>query len=224
MITDAHKKKQSGNALIYVLIAIALFGALGFTLARQTNNSDTGEIDDAKAQIYATEFLTYSAQVRSVLDQMIFSGSNISNLDFTLPGASGYSSAPYVHKVYHPQGGGLMHSNLPTSAVVQISSSPAAGWYLGHFNNVEWSPSTSNDVILTAHQISRTICEKINESITGSSTIPSLSGALDDFLIDTSTNSDLDVAACAACEGYSTLCVSNAAGDTYSFYTVAAER
>ncbi len=215
---------EKGNALVYVLIAIALFGALSFTLARQSRDSGTSEIDEAKAQIYATELLTYSAQVRSVLDQMIYSGSNINDLDLTLPSEAGYSTAPYIHKVYHPQGGGLIQANIPTRAVSQISASPPAGWYLGRFNNVEWTATSGTDVILTAYQISRQVCEKINENLTGSTTIPALSGNMNLNLIDTGTNSDLDVAACAACDGHSTLCVSNSTVSAYSFYTIVAER
>ncbi len=219
-----HRHNERGNALIYVLIAIVLFAALSFTLTRQSRNSGTSEIDEAQAQIYATEFLTYSAQVRSVLDQMIFSGSDIDDLDFTQPSGSSFNTAPYLHKIFHPQGGGLTLNHIPEKASYQISSGLPTGWYLGRFNNVEWTPSAATDVILTAHQISKQVCQAINKSLTGSDTIPALSGNLNVNLIDYGTNDDLDTAACAACEGMSTLCVSNADVSAYSFYTIVADR
>ncbi len=218
------KNKQSGNALIYVLIAIALFAALGFTLARQNQDSNTNEVDEAKADLYALELITYASQVKSVINQMIFSGSKINNLVFTLPSEAGFNAAPHIHKIYHPQGGGLTPANLPAKAVSEISSPPAAGWYLGNFNNVEWTDSASSDVILTAYQISKPVCEAINDKITGSTTIPALIGDLDDYLLDTVTNNDLDIASCAACEGYMSLCVSNSAVSAYAFYNVVADR
>ncbi len=216
-------QSQNGNVLVYVLIAIILFAALGFTLSRQTQNSSTKEIDTAKASLYAMEILSYSEQAKLVIDQMIFTGSNIAGLVFMLPSESGFNTAPHIHKVYHPEGGGLSLTNIPAKAIAQTSSSPAAGWYMGRFNNVEWSKGAGSDIILTAHQISKPVCEKINKNITGSITIPALNGDLDDYLIDTSTDNDLTTAICAACEGYMSLCVSNSAADTYSFYSVIAE-
>ncbi len=224
MIKTLHNDNQQGNALIYVLIAIVLFAALGFTLSRQTQNTGTNEIDNAKAELYATQFITYATQVRLVMDQMIFTGSGINDLDLTLPGESGFSTPPYIHKVYHPQGGGLTPAILHEKSIHETSSTPSAGWYLGHFNNVEWSESTNTDIILSAYQIARPVCEAINMKITGTNTIPSLSGDMSEFLIDHTTNSDFNIANCSACEGYMALCVSNSSGSAYSFYSVVAER
>ena len=215
---------EKGNALIYVLIAIALFAGLGFILSRQARNAGTTELDDAQRELYAMQLISYSAQAKSVIDQMLISGSDVDDLDFTKPNQSGFNTAPYAHKVHHPNGGGLSHATLPDSIKAQIASSPVAGWYLGRFNNVEWTKSTQNDVILTAYQITKSVCETINKKITGSSGIPALSGNMNQYIVDTATNSDLTVSACSGCEGYSTLCVSNSAVSAYSFYTIVADR
>ncbi len=216
--------QQNGNALIYVLIAIALFAALGFTLSRQNRNTNTKEIDEAKADLYALELITYATQAKSVIDQMSFTGSAIDDFVFTLPSEAGFNTAPLIHKIYHPQGGGLTPTNIPAKATNQISTPPNAGWYLGRFNNVEWSDSAGTDVILTAYQISKPVCEAINDQITGSKTIPALIGVAKDYLLDTATNNDLDTTACTACEGYMSLCVSNVAITAYSFYNVVIDR
>ena len=217
-------KAQSGNALIYILIAIALFAALSFSLSRQTGGSNTKEVEYANTSLYALDIMDYSVQTKSILDQMIFSGTDIGDLDFTKPGDVGYNVAPHIHKVYHPEGGGLIHAVLDAKAINEVSTPPDAGWYLGRINNVEWTTTAATDVIITAHQINRGICEEINKSITGTATIPALIGNIDDYLVDTGTNNDLTVAACAGCEGYLSLCVSNGAGNTYSFYSVIADR
>jgi len=213
-----------GNALIYVLIAIALFAGLSFTLSRQSRNSGTSEIDDAKAELYAMQLITHASQVKSIIEQMSFTGSNIDDLIFTKPSEAGFSNAPYIHKVYHPQGGGLTAATIPAQAIYQISSTPPAGWYLDRFNNVEWTKTAGTDVMLTAYQISRAVCEKINKKIIGSISIPALSGDMSEFLLNTASNSDLTIASCAACEGYISLCVSNNTATAYSFYSVILDR
>ncbi len=224
MKTKSEHLSEHGNALLYVLIAIALFGALSFTLSRQSRNSDNGTLSEAKAELYATQLIAYARQAQSVIDQMTITGSDIDDFDFVQPGETGFNTGVHIHKIYHPQGGGLSPANLPNGAVQQVSSTPVAGWYLGRFNNVEWTDSTGDDVILTAYQISRPICEIINDRITGSSFIPTLTGNMSDFLLDHSTNNDLNVSDCAACEGYLSFCVQNSAQTAYSFYNVIADR
>ncbi len=215
-----YRSTEDGNALVYVLIAIVLFAALSFTLSRNMSGSNTKEIDAARAELYAVELIAYSAQVKSVIDQMSFTGTRINTLDFTKPGEASFSTAPHIHKIFHPQGGGLTSANLPTRSIKEISPSPEAGWYLGLFNNVEWTKGTGTDVMLTAHQISKAVCLAINDKITNSTAIPAISGDLDDYLVDTGTNNEFTVSSCADCEGYVALCVSNNTASTYSFYTI----
>jgi len=217
--------QESGNILVYVLIAVALFAALGFTVSRQTQNSSTSELDKAKAEFFATQLISYASQTKSVIDQMMFTGTSIDELDFVTPEESGFNTSPHIHKVYHPEGGGLSPANLPALAMNQITTTPEpAGWYLGRFNNIEWTNTTGTDVMLTAHQISKQVCALINEKVTGSKTIPAISTEVTNYLIDTATDTELTATACASCEGYMSLCVSNAAATAFSFYTVLADR
>lgn len=221
--------KEKGNALIYVLIAVVLFAALSFTLMNQARNEGTDEIDDAKTGLYATQIIAYAAQAKSALDNMSFSGSKITDFDFVLPGETGFNTAPHTHKLFHPASGGLLKGTLPAAAVTETGSNPAPGWYTGRFNNVEWTDTSGTDIILTAYQISKAVCENINEKATGSTTIPALPGDPKLYLIDDSaysggSNTDLDIAACASCEGYMSLCVSDNTASTFAFYTVLADR
>lgn len=215
---------ENGNALVYVLIAIVLFAALSFTLSRNMGGSSTKEIDTARAELYAIELIAYSAQVKSVIDQMTFTGTRFNTLDFTQPSEADFNTAPHIHKIFHPQGGGLTPINLPDRTIKEISTNPKAGWYLGLFNNVEWTKGTGTDIILTAHQISKAVCRAINDKITNSTTIPVIAGDLEDYLVDTGTNNTFTATSCADCEGYVALCVSNNTASTYSFYTIILDR
>lgn len=218
-----YKDSESGNALIYVLIAIVLFAALGFTLSRQNSNTSTKEIDDAKKELFATQIITYATQTKSVIDQMSFTGTDFDEFDFTKPNESGFNTAPNIHKIYHPQGGGLSLSNLPEGAKDDSITNPDAGYYLGLYNNIEWTPSIENDILFTAYGIKKSICAAINQSISGDSTIPQISGNLDDYFTDEGS-AEITESACAECEGYPTLCVSNTAGNEFAFYALMLDR
>lgn len=223
-----NRRKERGNALIYVLIAIVLFAALSYTLARNTDTSEAGTLSADQAELYASQLISYSAQAKSVVDQMLFTGAQINDLDFTLPSEATFETPPNIYKVYHPDGGGLNLGTLSDTAKNEISTSPVAGWYLGRFNNVEWSATTNQDVILVAYQIDKTICENINEKVTGSTAIPALTTDMRLPLIDDSnysgTNADLTSVNCAGCVDQMSLCVQNSSGTAYSFYTVLADQ
>lgn len=225
-------KAERGNALIYVLIAIALFAALSFTLSRQTNTDEAGNLDDERAKFYATQLISYAGQANSVIDQMLFTGSDIADLNFLLPGEVGFNTAPHIHKVYHPEGGGLNKTNINDGAVTQNITDPPAGWYLGMFNNIDWTDSTDDDVILVAYQLKRSVCEQINKIINGSIAIPTMQSSIRETMIDDAlylgTNEELTTATvadiCFECNNVQSLCVENQAQTAYGFYSILAAR
>lgn len=229
-----HKNKsEKGNALIYVLIAIGLFAALSFTLSRQTSTGSGEQIDTDRQQLYATQMISTASQLKSAIDQMLFSGSSIADLNFTLPGDTNFETGSHIHKVYHPLGGGITPPQLASYAIDQTDTDPVAGWYMGSFNNIDWTESAGNDVILVAYQIPETMCGLINEKITGNTTIPALvSASLREVFIDGSiysgANSELTTSTsgdiCEECNNMASLCVSNPSGSMYAFYTVVADQ
>lgn len=217
---------ERGNAMVYILVAIALFGFLTMTLSRQNQQSDNQNLDDEQLELQSTTVMSYATATKSVIDQMRMTGTSIDQLDFVLPNAASYDLGSNIHKVYHPDGGGLSATAANPNIFTGIDNDPDPGWYAGVFNDVEWTDTTATDVILTAHQISEGVCEQINEKITGSTSIPAIGGTglLADYLVDdadhSGTNTPFNATVCAACEGYPSLCVSNTTGDMWSYYNI----
>lgn len=222
---------ERGNALVYVLIAIVLFSALSFTLSRQSGTDEASDLDRQKAKFYATQMIGYATQTKSAIDQLLFMGTEVADLDFTLPSDPTFNTAPHLDKVFHPEGGGLNLATLSSAAIDQNITDPVAGWYLGRFNNVDWTPTAGDDVILIAYQIRREICQQINFAITGSIVIPTMGDSIKEVMIDdslyTGTNTELTTDTgeiCPECRNVSNLCVENQAQDAYGFYTVISDR
>jgi hypothetical protein len=244
-----NREQERGNALIYVLIAIALFGALSMTLGRQGDTGESGELPDQKAELYATQLGSYAAQAKSAIDQMLFSNMPMDQIDFALPNSAAFNAgatADKIKRVYHPDGGGMSVGRLPDEIIAYTGSDPAPGWYMGRFNNIEWTKLGSGntagvggaeapfeDVVLVAYGINRRVCEKINEKITGSAAIPVLGSSIANVFVDdeyhTGTNTDLTTdptgsPICAECHERASLCVEDQAGDIFAFYTILADR
>jgi hypothetical protein len=209
---------ESGNALIYVLIALTLFGFLTVTLARQNMQSENMDLIDERVELYVSEMIEYVASTQQAVDMMLTSGSSVAQLDFTLPEESDFNDDPVYQKVFHPQGGGLNYQRVPSE---EILADPAeGGWLFQTGTNVQWSPSSAPDVIITTNNVRREICEKLNLEIKGDAAIPVLSGSAENYFDPGGANNDLAVSDCAECEGYSSLCVQESADNTFAFYNV----
>jgi hypothetical protein len=217
--------RESGNVAIYVIIALALLGLLTATLSNQGDRGGD-QLDSDRAALLTSDLISYTSSVKNVIDQMTMSGTALANLNFIRPNMSSFDLGSNINKVYHPDGGGLTLPVKDDNLFTDTGTTPPAGWYLGMFNNVDWTPTTANDVVLAAHGISQEICGRINKKITGSTTIPTLAGGgnsakyfVDDD-VSAVANADLTVAACAACEGLPSLCVANTAGTLWTYYSI----
>jgi len=237
------RKGERGNALVYVLIAIALFAALSFTLSRNADTGEAGTLSEDRAKLYMSQIVSYAAQAKSVYDQMNFQGIQADNVDFTTPDDSTFNdnladggSADRIRKIYHPDGGGLNVGYIPEGAIensgITTPGDPAPGWYMGRFNNHEWTASTNQEIVLTAYGLNPVICAMINQTITGSGEIadvPSMGDSIKETLIDDThytggSNTDLTTETgtpiCPECHDQASLCVEE--GGIYAFYTVIA--
>ena len=212
-----------GNALIYILLALALLGALTMILGQQSDETSQ-DLSSEKAQLVTTKTVAYAGSVKNVIDQMMMSGSNINNLNYVTPNQTSFDNGSNINKVFHPSGGGLGYEPPSPDLFVTGTSTPAAGWYLGRFNNVEWTKTASQDIILAAYNINQSVCAAINKKITGSSAIPMVLGPSAGFFVDSTNggppNQNLTVAACSACEGQPALCVAGDGNINFTYYNI----
>lgn len=223
------KNGQRGNAMVYVLIIVALFAALSFVLARQSGTSETDILSEEQVGIYASQMQQAAMQLKQAVEQMTFTGSALGDLDFTTPDDGTFDDPPFHNKVFHPRGGGVILPRLPDGAVNEIVNPPPARWYIGRNNDVEWTPTDGggnpiDDVILTAYQLTEDVCARLNENLTGSTAIPVMTEPAYDvlfFYTGSSTTIDFSSADCPGCDGQIALCVEDSDG-AMSFYSLIA--
>ncbi len=216
---------KSGNAMIYILLALALLGALTMTMMRG-NETGGDDLTQDEAELLALQVIAYASTAKNAVDQMVMSGSPVNSLNFTLPSDPTFNNAPIIHKVFHPAGGGLIYKTPDPKIFISLASTtPSPGWYIGQFNNTEWTPTAANDVMFSAVYIKREICEAINKKITGSTVIPTHSN-IRRHIVDTQYhglgNSNFTVAssACPSCNGFPSLCISSNPAQYYSYYSI----
>lgn len=216
-------KNSAGNVVIIILVAVALFGALTFTLSKSMNGGSSDELTQARIDLHVTDIMTYASQAESVVAQMVFDGASIDDIDPILPSDGAFETGSDIYKLFHISGGGLNYKAAKEPPFVfETAPTTQSAWVTSTVTNVEWTPTASNDLIITAFGIEQEICAELNKRITGSTIIPALTlgGATPDgAFAEDSGGGDLTTTECAACDGYSALCVSNAA-DRYYFYSI----
>lgn len=223
MNSDKHRPaRTSGNAMVYILLSLALLAGLTMVLNR---GSDTGgdDLTKDKTELLALQVAAYAGSAKNAVDQMMMSGTPVTSLNFVLPSDPAFNTGSNVHKVYHPAGGGLSYKK-PDATIFDTSSySTLGGWYMTRTNNVEWTPTTAPDVLLVAWRIHKALCENINKKITGSTTIPAIALPAEIFLgmaNGAGSNANFMIADCAACNGYPALCVSDAGLSNFAYYNI----
>lgn len=218
-------QNTAGNVMIYIIIALALIGGLTMVLSRQ-NAVDSGtSLDQDKTELLTTKMVAYAGSGKTVLDQMMMSGTNIASLDYSLPKDTSFDTGTHYNQIFHPDGGGLGYSDADANAFTMAASSPSSGWYMGRFNNVEWTPTAADDVLFVAYDVTQTMCESIDKKITGSAAIPVVAAVdIRPYFIDVAysgaANADFTTTECAACDGYPSLCVTDSGSSVYVYYNI----
>lgn len=217
------KKHQSGNVLIYVLVAIVLFGAITMTFTRQMGQTGvSARLSEDQAGLHATELVQYATAVKNGVEQMMsLSHVQPNMLDFVKPGEAGYDTPPHGNKVHHPIGGGI--TPFLDNADLYASGSARRGWQVQNATNVSWTYTNGTDVILSFVDVDPQVCAAINQRLYKDPTIPVYSGLVENVFMMGGTNSDFTGSNCTGCAGRANMCVQDTNGVNV-FYNVIVTR
>ncbi len=219
--------KTNGNALIYVLVAVVLLGILTYVIARSDSETPVSDRDEGIIEATTAQILGYASTVSSVYTQMEQTGTDLDELDLTLPSAGAFNTAPNNHKLFHPDGGGLGYRDDVNASYVDTSCNLVfvnRGWNVTKNVNWGWSTSASKDFFVNLVCVKQDFCKAINRKLTGSETIPA--STFDINQVFAAGTSDFTIAGCAACEKYPSLCISAnlGSGFKYVFYNLIKSR
>ncbi len=100
---------QRGSVLFFILIGVALFAALSYSVSSMMRGGN--KIGDEKAGIYAAEILTYSRSIKEAVSMMQISNDcEDADISFANSIVAGYEHATAAKngcKIFHSNGGGV---------------------------------------------------------------------------------------------------------------------
>lgn len=186
------QRKESGNVLFLILIAVALFAALSYVVTQSTR-SGGGSTEREKAILSSAQMTQYPTALRTAIIRMVLGGVAIENVKFNAPGAFGaYSTAQLV---FHPSGGGATYQQAP--ADLSASGNAALTWtHNAQFDvpGIGIDGAGGNDVIAFLQGVSQSVCRQVNEELGITTTSCTLNGGVPQALpAVTTTNINTDM-------------------------------
>ncbi len=173
MDTISRKRpSESGNVFFYIFIAVALLGALSFAVSQSSRQTGKG-LNDDRAQLAASEIISYGDTVAKAVGQMRLRGIRPHQISFAHPDApaayGAYDTNPRA-EVFNPQGGGVIFRSPP---VLSGTGAPLSYNYVGAFaiDGVGLTgcalpaspPEDCSELLITVQGLNETVCRMAND-------------------------------------------------------------
>ena len=163
--------KSKGNAIVIVLIMIALLGALTLTLTRMGSNNN--DISQEQAQVIASQVLRQAKTLEAATSNLLAKGCSITQLSFDNSLVSGYtnlqSPADKSCWLFDLAGAGLAPPIPPTG------SNDGSAWFYSSNNSImgvgperETSAgcvSNCRELLMILPIVKDSVCKAINQNI-----------------------------------------------------------
>ncbi len=174
------RRSETGNAVVFIFIAIALFGALSFSFMKSMEGG-TSSLSAQESRLLAQTIINESMKIEKALDVLTRRGCSQDQISMEkTPQKTGYdwenTNAPpdrHCH-IYEPEGGGLENTPLPTGLGTEA--------YWGYSAHAGMGRKTSEigtgfyGIAAYLNGLSDQVCSAINKQLnTGWGAIPSYS-------------------------------------------------
>jgi hypothetical protein len=221
--TRTHEK---GNALFLILIAVVLFAALSFAITQ--SNRSGGNSNRETSLVSSTTVTQYSSSLRTgIMLMMLRNNMSTNQVLFIPPTEATYGGTDASFEVFHPDGGGVSFSTVDRATVNAVTTGVAitnpfrsSNWYFINNKVVENVGTAAGDIVALLTDVSLPVCQRINEQISGNTTIPTTAENLAALIGAGGTLSD----AGTVLDAQQFYCVQPSASTSYVYYHVLAEQ
>lgn len=220
--------RQRGSVLVLILVAVALFGALSFTVANMMRSGSGERISEQKAGLLADEILAYGRQLRQGVQGLkISNGCDEAQISFEGTGLSGYGHTPAATTrctLFHESGADLAYFK-PSAEFGNVTD-----WIFTGQLNVQGvgtdcaSGDSCTELLAVLSGINLQVCKAINKKL--GVTTPDDAPPVQDGVVGFSKFTGIltyaatvaDQAGNGALEGQPAGCSKASDSDTYFFY------
>ena len=168
---------QSGNAVVFILIAIALFGALSYTFMRGAQTGQ-GNLTAGQAKLAAIQIMNTTADMDKTYNRLLQKGCSQDEISFEHNGIRVNSHAPSDLSCHMFSGeNGMAYAKPPEIAQAKPISDPNGfNWYITNDNKFSGVGTNTNiygrDTAIILPGLSQGICQEINVKADMGNVIP----------------------------------------------------
>lgn len=167
-------RENSGSVIFWILIAVALFGALSFAFT-QMSGSGANFLGRESTNAAATQIVQYASDLRQTVQRLKLRGCADTDISFENTLVSGYenvNSPPDKCKIFDSMGGGLAYSIPQTTWLDSVAGPPDryGEWYFPRGvcvanvgTGADCSQNSYKDILVIIPYIRREICLEIND-------------------------------------------------------------
>lgn len=214
-----YNKQQGFSILAVILVIVAVIVAIGvWALSGQTNTSNSG---NSTSDIQASSIVNDSGAIKLAFDTLIINGASASSIVF-VPNVASTAAAP---NMLDPTSG----VQVPKPNANAIKPSPAAteGFWVYNptaFKGNAVGVAANADQVVYIAGVKKGVCERINNTLYGSTVIPasalatSAAGTASATTTTPTTAAALDLTAVGGAAGWTSGCVATTAGGDDNIY------
>lgn len=232
------QRYQNGSIFFYILLGVALFGALAFAISRGMRGQTSTTLNQRNINIAVSEILSEAQETETAISRLRQKGVSENDICFESNLFSEVNNSAYslvsgcsqnTNKLYHRGGGNLAYRNASQSWLDKDHSNDQGygEWMFTNINGVEgigtdaMSTPDSMELIAFIPHIKKEICIEINSQLSIGSIIPDNGTAFTPEPVDSGFTSASGQINAAELQGKNSGCFkSNNTWDTYIFYQV----
>ncbi len=180
--------KENGSVFFYIILAVALFATLSFTVSRGMRGKQVTAMGERKAEIIASDILSYTKKVAQTIDKLRRDGCSENELSFSYDsdGDGNYQDSGDIYynanspsdlscHVFHPSGGNIKFLKIPEIPVSELNNGDSFYHITGSLRT-SLGDATENELAIMIisnssnstwtspeHPNMQLICEKIND-------------------------------------------------------------
>lgn len=237
----SRQSAQSGSAIIIILVAVALFGALTYTMMRGSDSS-VSMFTSSNAKATASAMITYGNEIERAVQKLLRRGCSENQINFyntIWQNGNGTLLIPNNPNspvdgscgVFDAAGAGMTPQTFESNMTTTTNPNPAISGKSGHpfirvLRIAGVGTDSGQEIILVVNYIKEPLCKAINDLALGTPTVSttpdSKAGWNGAYHLTTATGilGDEDT----SLVGKRTFCFNNANDDSYTFVYAVYER
>lgn len=238
----SHNKNEQGNILFYILLGVALFAALVFTVSRGMRGQTSSALSARQIDIAASEILSEAQSIERAINHLRRKNISENDLCFTHNLNSTINNTAYssiatcsenTYRLYHPQGGNLTYKKIPEDWLdsAHAEEHGYGEWTFTNVNGVEgigqsiMNDAKSMELIAFLPYINKELCKSINDKLSIGTLIPDNGNDFAPVAVSNGfQNTTGQISASKLKEKYAGCFQSTNPSNSYIFYQVLIER